>query len=144
MLRAIKTDLLNVRGEPLHAPEWVHAWIQAHRRIVLPDKQTFTRGLVAYDVACHPQDYLLPMLRMTSVLEARGTRLRNVVPLRTSLVPMHVTFDTSTLVRLFYNSGIFDGLAANKSQLFHAAQGRHLEGAVPDRRADLPVARLCV
>jgi hypothetical protein len=137
MLRAVKTDLLNVRGEPLHAPEWVHAWIQAHRRIVLPDKQRFTRGLVAYDVACHPQDYLLPMLRMTSVLEARGARLRNVVP-------MHVTFDTSTLVRLFYNSGIFDGLAANKSQRFHAAQGRHLEGAVPDRRADLPVARLCV
>jgi hypothetical protein len=44
------------------------------------------------------------------VLEARGARLRNVVPL-------HVTFDTSTLVRLFYNSGIFDGLAANKSTL---------------------------
>ena len=117
LLRAIKTDLLNVNREPRHTPQDLHEWIDRERGLVLPNKEDFTRGLVAYDVACHPQDYLLPMLRITRAMESLGARLHSVVPLRTSLVPMHVTFDTRTLVRLFYASGVFDHLSMSKTEL---------------------------
>jgi hypothetical protein len=123
LLRAIKTDLLNVNREPRHTPQDLHGWIDRERGLVLPNKEDFTRGLVAYDVACHPQDYLLPMLRMTRAMESMGARLRNVVPLRTTLVPMHVTFDTLTLVRLFHASGVFNHFEESKTKLEHDFAG---------------------
>ena len=132
LLDKVVYDLLNVGGEPLKAPEPLHAWVQAHRKVVLPDKEDFREKLVAYDLTCTPQDYLLPMLRMAAYQEERalGGRLHHVLPLHTSAVPMHITLDTKTLVQMFFDlvpneqrstervfDGVFDTLEkeANKT-----------------------------
>jgi hypothetical protein len=142
-LRAIKTDLLNVTGRALPSVVEDAAWVREHRAIVLPDKQAFSKNRVAYDIQCHPQDYLLPMLRMTRFLEASGMKLRNVVPLRTSVVPMHITLDTLTLVRLLFDTGVFDDLDMCKSDLIthYAPRTRTIFGAASSAPTDASSTR---
>jgi hypothetical protein len=118
-LRAIKTDLLDVdnKDKVMKSTGEDAAWAAAHRATVLPDKRLFAKGLIAYDIHCRPQDYLLPMLRITAALESGGHKLRSAVPLRTAAMPMFFTLDTSTLVRLLYDTGVFEPLDLGKTQL---------------------------
>jgi len=124
-LRAIKTDLMRVgRKVELGSPSDAHAWVREHRVVVLPRKRAFVGNQLAWDLERHPQDYIAPMLRMTAFLEARGARLSHVSPLRTSVVPMHITIDTTTLVRLLFNTGCFNDLHMCKSDLIKQCTAR--------------------
>jgi hypothetical protein len=120
-LRAIKTDLMAPTGSALKSPPDVHAWVREHRGVVLPAKAMDRAVEVWSDVRDNAQDYLAPMLRITKTLEAKGARLRHVLPLRTSVVPMHVTLDTATLAGLLFKSGAFDHLGMNVSTLVNKA-----------------------
>jgi hypothetical protein len=92
--------------------------------VVLPRKRAFVGNHLAWDLERHPQDYIAPMLRMTAFLEARGARLSHVSPLRTSVVPMHITIDTTTLVRLLFDTGCFNDLDLCKSDLIKQCTAR--------------------
>jgi hypothetical protein len=116
-LRAIKTDLMAPTGSALKSPADVHAWVREHRGVVLPAKAMDRAVEVWSDVRDNAQDYLAPMLRITKTLEAKGARLRHVLPLRTSVAPMHVTLDTATLAGLLFKSGAFDHLGMNVTEL---------------------------
>jgi hypothetical protein len=120
-LRAIKTDLMAPTGSALKSPADVHAWVREHRSVVLPAKAMDRAVEVWSDVRDNAQDYLAPMLRITKTLEAKGARLRHVLPLRTSVAPMHVTLDTATLAGLLFKSGAFDHLGMNVSTLLDKA-----------------------
>jgi hypothetical protein len=108
-LRVVEKDLLSVT----HGP-WEEC-IGKHRRVVLPGKS----HVLAYDLECRPQDYLAPMLRMTAVMESMGKKLRSVLPVRTSVVPMHITLDTATLVALFYSDAFQEKFGMGKGKLLH-------------------------
>ena len=103
ILRDIKTDLLNVGDEPYKSHKSYHDWIRANKRFVLPSKTHYKKDLLYYDIQCDPQSYYPAMFRMTEYTENAGKRPRSLSPLRTSLVPKHITLDTSTLIYLLYD-----------------------------------------
>jgi len=111
----LATDLLRVNGSDFTSEVDYHAWIQEHKAVVLPAKTAYKKNSVYYDVHCSPQDYLPPMLRMTRSMEEAGRRLHSFLPLRTSVVPMHITLDTTTLVCLF--DTVATTLGKTKTQL---------------------------
>ena len=98
--------------------------MREHRDVVLPAKAMDRTVEVWSDVRDNAQDYLAPMLRITKTLDAKGARLRHVLPLRTSVVPMHVTLDTTTLAGLLFKSGAFEHLGMNVSELSRNATRR--------------------
>lgn len=121
-------DLLTLdEEEEREAPPILNDWIEECRRFVLPSKDHFEKNSVMYDLKCDPQSYLLPMLRMAYQQEQNGGRLKNVLPLYTSAVPMHITIDTITLVRMFYDlertdsTKVFDDLHMAKTALSRSA-----------------------
>jgi hypothetical protein len=93
----VKTDLLSP-GEKLTSDETYHAWIEAQRAHVIPQRK-LNKG-VYYDIHCSPQDYLKPMLYMMRAVEERGFKINSVFPLRSDLIPKHFRVDTTTLVYL--------------------------------------------
>ena len=123
-LRAIKTDLLNAKDDAFKSSSDLHTWIHEHRPVTLPAKKRYAEDSVKYDLVCHPQDYLVPMLRMTRAMESEGARIRNVMPLHRSFVPMHVTLDTVTLVKLFHHTGIL-GTDMTKSEMLASGVGEY-------------------
>jgi hypothetical protein len=56
---------------------------------------------------------------MTAVMESMGKKLRSVLPVRTSVVPMHITLDTATLVKLFYSDAFQEKFSMEKGKLLH-------------------------
>ena len=120
-LRKIKADLIRPAGSELQSSPEMHEWVDKHRCVVLPAKALDKAVKVWIDVEYNAQDYLAPMLRITKELEKMGVRLRNVLPLRTSVAPMHVTLDTATLAQLLFKSRAFDHLGMNVSTLVEKA-----------------------
>ena len=53
---------------------------------------------VYYDIACHPFEYLPCMIYMMRYVESRNEKLYNVFPLRTSIAPKYVRFDTLLMI----------------------------------------------
>ncbi|HEX5486026.1 MAG TPA: zinc ribbon domain-containing protein [Limnobacter sp.] len=116
-LRAITKDLLTVNGEEFVSPRRWHESVREHRLVVQPGKTHYAKNLLASDLKCHPQDYLVPMLRMTVFMESREKKLRNVLPLHTSVIPMHITIDTRTVVKLFYSDEFKKEFGSTKGAL---------------------------
>ena len=119
-LRIIKMDLLHVKDDGFQSPKKYHDWIRRHKLVVLPETTHDTKNSLAYDLKCHPQDYLVPMVRMTARMEAMGRKLRNFLPVRTSLIPMHITLDSTALVKLFYSAEFEEKLGKSKGALLGA------------------------
>ena len=105
-LRCIKTDLLNVGTEPFTSHPSYHEWIRINKAFVLPAKTNYTKDLLYYDIQCSPQDYFPAMMRITSYIETVEKKNRSVCPLRRSVIPKHITLDTTTLVHLMYTKDI--------------------------------------
>ena len=103
-LRTIKVALLTVDGSESNCSEQDEIWVKKHRLIVLPDKTTFEKDSIFYDVHCQPLDYLLPMLRIMKTIEASDKEekptLNHVLPTKPTLIPGHVRIDTTTLSHL--------------------------------------------
>ena len=101
----IRSDILNVDNNNLSSLNKYHDWIKIMKKKIIPKKE-FKKDSVYYDIRCDPQKFLKPMIFINSELERLSTednpiKLFNVLPLRTSVIPSYVTFDTTSLVHLF-------------------------------------------
>ena len=102
-LRDIKNDLLSVDKSPFKSHVSYHSWIRDHKKIILPSKSRFEKTLIYYEIQCKPQNYYPAMLKITALVEQANRRPRSFCPLRTSLIPKHITLDTTTLVHLLWD-----------------------------------------
>ena len=104
-LRKVKNGLLDVEpnDHKIHDTQ-DHNWISSRKVVVLPNKTTFLKNSIFYDIQCNPLDYLLPMFRMMKAIEETECnwkpKLSNFLPTRHSLIPSHVRIDTTTLKNL--------------------------------------------
>ena len=94
---------MSVGKEPFKSHAAYHQRIRDHKKLVLPTRIRFEKELIYYDIQCKPQDYYPAMLRMTAYVEEAGRKPRSFCPLRTSLIPKHITLDTTTLVHLLWD-----------------------------------------
>jgi len=99
-------------------PEDIVKWKSTHLIHILPDCAVhgeITKS-VYYDVKANPLKFLKGMLYMNEVLEKDGHKLFQPIPLRTNIIPKHITFDTVCLIDLLYNN-IASPDSANKSTM---------------------------
>jgi hypothetical protein len=99
LLRQIKTDILSLR-QTLLSPLEYHQFIMQTRIAILPQKASYLKNSVYYDLQSHPHDYLHGMFQMIRYIEYRDAKIINLFPLRTSIVPKYIRIDTTTLVEL--------------------------------------------
>jgi hypothetical protein len=99
LLRYIKTDILSL-NPILLSPSQYHPFILQTRENVLPQKTSYQKNSVYYDLQAQPQDYILGMFRMFQYIEKRGASIINLLPLRASMIPKYIKIDTTTLVHL--------------------------------------------
>ena len=74
-----------------------------HLRKLYPKREIAKQSLY-YDLACDDgrvQDYLPCMFYMMQFVEAAGARMYNLFPLRSNIIPKHITVDSDFLRRLF-------------------------------------------
>ena len=85
-----------------------HGWIDIHKPLLIPTKEIFEENSIPYDLEVNTQDYFLPFiyigkqlefLNIDRVEEKSQIRLFNIVPLRTNIIPKHITFDTCGLIQ---------------------------------------------
>ena len=100
LLRGLKTDILDLTKIQFSSDSVYHDFIMGTKKAILPNKSTYERNSVYYDLQCHPQQYLLGMFRMIRAMEAKDVSIMNLFPLRTSMIPKYIKIDTTTLVHL--------------------------------------------
>jgi transposase len=105
ILRNIKNDLLSIT-KTLKSPQEYHKWIEEHKCFVLPQKSSFEKDSIYYDIQVNPQDYYSCMFYMMKVIEAKEKTIYNVCPLRSNIIPKHTTIDTTTILNYF---GVVEG-----------------------------------
>jgi len=123
-IKSVKYDLINLNFK---SEEKYHDWILKQRKFVIPSKDTFDKNSIPYDLESHTQDYLKSFIYIGKQLELLNNdkdveyvdyddddvdeedvgkkkhkiRLFNVIPLRTSIIPKHITIDTCGLIQNF-------------------------------------------
>jgi hypothetical protein len=101
-LRKIKTDLLNVtegsKNYKSHA--MYHTWINQQKQSITPNKSTYKKNNIVYDLMCSPFDYFPCMIVMMKQIEKEEQTISNVFPMRSEIIPKHIRLDTTTLVHL--------------------------------------------
>lgn len=70
--------------------------------VTRPDKTTFAKDNIMYDLKCRPFDYFLPMIRMMKYIESKDQTILNTFPLKTSIVPGSIKVDTELLINYFF------------------------------------------
>jgi len=116
----IKNDILNPlpfnKMTPTSKKEF-HEWITNIKPKITPNKKSYLKDSMAYDVMAHPQDYLKAMFGINKELSDINKTidkennqnkdnqrpletLFRVLPLRTSIIPRHITIDSFALVML--------------------------------------------
>ena len=98
--RNIKNDILNVENDELSSPEKYHGWIEKNKYSIIPEKESYSKNSVYYDVKCSPQDYLKGMIFINKKLNKLKMKLFNVLPLKTRIIPGYVTIDTNVVSNL--------------------------------------------
>jgi len=98
-LKKIKNDLLTVEDTKMKSFGFYHEWIIKQRTLIRPNK-VFAKNNLFYDIECDPFDYLPNMMFMMTQLESEDLKMFNVFPLRSEIVPKHLTLDTTTLIHL--------------------------------------------
>jgi len=101
----IKNDVLNVKDDDLTSLKKYHKWIKDNKYDIIPDKESYQKDNIHYDVCCNARDYLKSMIFINKELAKLSTednpiKLFNVLPLRTRIIPNYVTFDTASIVSL--------------------------------------------
>lgn len=99
-LRKIKTDLLNVTETNYKSHTMYHTWINQHKQIITPNKPTYKKNNIVYDLMCSPFDYFPCMIAMMKQVETEDQTISNVFPMRSEIIPKHIRLDTTTLVHL--------------------------------------------
>jgi len=112
----IVQDVTNVADGTIYSePEYYDDIIKFKKKF-LPEKESFAKKSVYYDVKAHPFDYIFNMItinRAMNVINDKIIRdcgedekpklykLFNIVPLRTEIIPKYITIDTSAFITLF-------------------------------------------
>lgn len=104
--KLIKKDLLSF-GE-LNSLKKYHKWIKEQRKYILPNKKSFDKDNIAYDIKSNTQDYIKSYIYLNIQFEKiydsdnkdnHTIKLFSVLPLRTNIVPKHIVFDTPGLIQ---------------------------------------------
>ena len=103
-LRNIKIDILDLNKTQLESLPFYHGFILETRAAILPNKGSYEKNNISYDLQCHPEQYLFGMFQMIQAMEAKGVNIMNLFPLRSSMVPKYVRIDTTSLVNLLIDS----------------------------------------
>jgi hypothetical protein len=126
----IKADLLN--HEPFEQMELTsdpkfHVWIANNKHFITPLKIRYLKNSIHYDVKAKPQDYLKCLFFINKKIASKNDKiiefnqlhpkkpkqlykLFHVLPLRTSIVPKHITIDTCALTALIVTKNKLDYL----------------------------------
>jgi hypothetical protein len=101
-LRKIKTDLLNVTegSSNYKSHSMYHTWINQQKKFITPNKETYKKNNIVYDLMCSPMDYFPCMIFMMKQIEKEEQTIYNVFPMRSEVIPKHIRLDTTTLVHL--------------------------------------------
>jgi hypothetical protein len=99
-LRKIKNDLLNIENNNYKSHTMYHTWINQHKQFITPNKQSYKKNNIVYDLMCSPFDYLCCMIFMIKQIEKEEQTIYNVFPMRSEVIPKHIRLDTTTLVHL--------------------------------------------
>jgi len=101
-LRKIKTDLLNVTEGSTNykSNSMYHTWINQQKQFITPNKPTYKKNNIVYDLMCSPMDYFPCMIKMMKQVEKEEQTIYNVFPMRSEVIPKHIRLDTTTLVHL--------------------------------------------
>ena len=101
-LRKIKTDLLNVTegSKNYKSHTMYHTWINQQKQSITPNKSTYKKNNIVYDLMCSPFDYFHCMIAMMKHVEKEEQTISNVFPMRSEIIPKHIRLDTTTLVHL--------------------------------------------
>jgi hypothetical protein len=101
-LRKIKTDLLNVTegSKNYKSHTMYHIWINQQKQFITPNKTTYKKNNIVYDLMCSPFDYFHCMIIMMKQVEKEEQTISNVFPMRSEIIPKHIRLDTTTLVHL--------------------------------------------
>ena len=101
-LRKIKTDLLNVTevSKNYKSHTMYHIWINQQKQFITPNKTTYKKNNIVYDLMCSPFDYFPCMIIMMKQVEKEEQTISNVFPMRSEIIPKHIRLDTTTLVHL--------------------------------------------
>ena len=99
-LRKIKTDLLNVEKTNYKSHTMYHGWINQQKQFITPNKSSYKKNNIVYDLMCSPFDYFPCMIVMMKQVEKEEQTISNVFPMRSEIIPKHIRLDTTTLVHL--------------------------------------------
>jgi hypothetical protein len=102
-LNKVKYDLISLSND-FKSDNKYHDWIKEQRKYILPNKKTFDKDSIHYDLCSNTQDYLKPFIYINKQLENlndENIRLFNVLPLRSNIVPKHICIDTCGLIANF-------------------------------------------
>lgn len=99
-LRKIKTDLLNIENINYKSHSMYHKWINQQKQFITPNKATYKKNNIVYDLMCSPFDYFGCMIFMMKQIEKEEQTIYNVFPMRSEVIPKHIRLDTTTLVHL--------------------------------------------
>jgi hypothetical protein len=99
-LRKIKNDLLNIENNNYKSNPIYHTWINQQKQIITPNKQSYKKNNIIYDLMCNPFDYFGCMVFMMKQVENEEQTIYNVFPMRNEVIPKHIRIDTTTLVHL--------------------------------------------
>lgn len=85
-------------------------WVNEHKHFLVPNKDHFDNNSIPYDLESNTQDYLMPfiyigkqleILNIPRIEEETQIRLFNIIPLRTNIIPKHITIDTCAIIQNF-------------------------------------------
>jgi hypothetical protein len=99
-LRKIKTDLLNIENINYKSHPMYHKWINQQKLFITPNKPSYKKDNIVYDLICSPFDYFGCMIFMMKQIENEEQTIYNVFPMRSEIIPKHIRLDTTTLVHL--------------------------------------------
>jgi hypothetical protein len=99
-LRKIKTDLMNIENKNYKSHSMYHTWINKQKQFITPNKKTYKKNNIVYDLMCSPMDYFPCMINMMKQVENEEQTISNVFPMRSEIIPKHIRLDTTTLVHL--------------------------------------------
>ena len=99
-LRKIKNDLLNIEKTNYKSHSMYHAWINQQKQFITPNKTTYKKNNIVYDLMCNPMNYFPCMIKMMKQVEKEQQTISNVFPMRNEVIPKHIRLDTTTLVHL--------------------------------------------
>jgi hypothetical protein len=99
-LRKIKNDLLNVENTNYKSYSMYHTWINQQKQFITPNKTTYKKNNIVYDLMCSPMDYFPCMIKIMKQVEKEEQTIYNVFPMRNKVIPKHIRLDTTTLVHL--------------------------------------------